>query len=81
MLEDLASAFAPLDRVEGDAVLVVDVLPDFVAPEVVVLLAGVLPDVPVVAEPEFFPWASWTAELTAWPRLLNPASWAAAFPA
>jgi len=41
----------------------------------------VLPDVPAVVEPELFPWASWTAELTAWPRLLNPASWAAAFPA
>lgn len=81
MVEDLASAFAPLDRVEVDGLLVVDVLPDFVAPEVVVLSTVVLPDVPAVAEPELFPWASWTAELTAWPRLLNPASWAAAFPA
>ena len=53
----------------------VDVVPDWV-PDVVVL-----PEVPAAAEPELFPWASWTAELTAWPRLLNPASWAAAFPA
>jgi hypothetical protein len=81
VLEDLASAFAPLDRVEVDGLLVVEVLPDFVAPEVVVVPAVVLLDVPVVPEPALFPWASWTAELTAWPRLLNPASWAAAFPA
>ncbi len=31
--------------------------------------------------PEPFPWASWTAELTAWPRVLAPWLWAADFPA
>lgn len=46
------------------------------APELAALPGVVLPDLPPV-----FSWASWTAELTAWPRLLNPASWAAAFAA
>ena len=58
-----------------DDCIVLDVVLDWV-PDVVVL-----PDVLAVVEPAFFPWASWTDELTAWPRLLNPASWAAAFPA
>ncbi|MBI4842551.1 MAG: hypothetical protein HY803_16075 [candidate division NC10 bacterium] len=60
------------DRVEVD---------DVVDVEVALVVPDVLLPVPAVEEPLVFPWASWTAELTAWPRLLKPASCAAPLPA
>ncbi|MBI2458194.1 MAG: hypothetical protein HYV46_18955 [candidate division NC10 bacterium] len=71
-----------------DRVALVEVVPDRVEVEEVVLVVvplvvdvPVLAPVPAVEEPLVFPWASWTAELTASPRLLNPASCAALLPA
>gem|GEM_PF-4492314 len=67
------------DRVEVEEVAVVEDVVLVVVPLVVDV--PVLAPVPAVDEPLVFPWASWTAELTAWPRLLKPASCAAPLPA
>ncbi|OGC00099.1 MAG: hypothetical protein A3G35_00385 [candidate division NC10 bacterium RIFCSPLOWO2_12_FULL_66_18] len=76
-----------VDCVPDLVVLLAVVLPervevdDVVLVEVALVVPDVLLPVPAVEEPLVFPWASWTAELTASPRLLNPASCAAPLPA